>query len=120
MYETFFRNEKVGIADTSACEKDEEEVQEFCLESVIEESIKCKIPWANTTSQCKTHTYSNFMILISSRTFLFTVRQCSGKFDLYDIASQLPDDNSNRRELNEYFIQTGCKTSCVYDNYKPL
>ena len=52
-YKTFFRNEKVGIADTSACEKDEEEVQEFCLESVIEESIKCKIPWANTTSQCK-------------------------------------------------------------------
>ena len=45
------KKEEIEVADKSQCKK-QSEIDPYCLENIVENSLGCKIPWTLTSNQC--------------------------------------------------------------------
>ena len=86
------------MADKSQCKK-QSEIDPYCLENIVENTVGCKIPWTQTTNQ---------------------LPACSGPNSLIEILSMWPDGtSSSRSDLIRDLNDMNCMKSCIYYNYRP-
>ena len=50
------KKEEIEVADKSQCKK-QSEIDPYCLENIVENSLGCKIPWTLTSNQCNLLTF---------------------------------------------------------------